>query len=376
MKTKLIACMTAVMMLTGCASLGPRIAKVAQRPYNEALVYSWKEQLLLNLVRLRYRDDPYFIEVTSVVSNHTIDLGASLELTFPHMSRPGSQKFTPQINYNENPTITYQPLQGAKYVKRLLGHIPMKTVLGLANSGWSIERVLKICVQEVNGIPNAIDAACPTPEFLPEYEAFHRLASNLRKLQIANLIKIDTDPNYSKIAFESLVEPGDKDLYFKIICNGTHTSTIHEVQQALGLDEACKMYKFSSNLLAADNPEIIKLKTRTFLGTLYYLSQAVEVPQQHIDCGLVTVTRDPEGNPINWCDIIGDAMTIRSQYSEPDCAAVKVCYRGHWFYIADNDLNSKSSFMLLSKLFNIQDEPSGSNVPQLTIPINHSHHAH
>lgn len=363
--------MIAVMMLTGCASLGPRIAKVAQRPYNEALVYSWKEQLLLNLVRLRYRDDPYFIEVTNVVSNHTLDLSASLDLSFPHMSRPGSQKFTPSVSYSENPTITYQPLQGANYVKRLLGQIPMKMVLALANSGWSIERVLKICVQEINGIPNAIDAACPTPEHLPEYEAFHRLASNLRKLQIANLIKVDTDPNYNRIAIESLVEPGDKDLYFKITCNGTHSSTIREVQEALGLSEACKMYKFSGNLLATDSPEVIKLKTRTFLGTLYYLSQAVEVPQEHIDYGLVTVTRDAEGNPIDWCDIIGDAMTIRSQCTEPACVAVKVCYRGYWFYIEDNDLNSKSSFMLLSKLFNIQDEPSSGSVPQLTIPLNH-----
>lgn len=361
--------MIAVMMLTGCTHLGPWVARESQRPYNEALVYSWKEQLLLNLVRLRYRDDVYFLEVSNVVSNYALDMHASLDLTFPSMSRPGSQKFTPFIGYQENPVITYVPLQGAEYVKRLLGHIPMRMVMGLANSGWSIERVLKICVQEINGIPNAIDAAGPTPDYLPQYEEFHRLASNLRKLQIANLLKIDTDPNHNKIALESLVEPGDKELYFRMICNGTHDPAIREVQASLGLNEACKRYRFCGNVLADENPDVIRLKTRTFLGALYYLSQAVEVPQEHIDCGLVNVTRDENGNPINWCDIIGDAMLIRVQETKPLFAAVKVYYRGYWFYIDDRDLSSKSSFMLLSKLFNIQAETSGCNTPQLTIPL-------
>lgn len=368
MKTKLLACMMAVMMLTGCGTLGPSMVQKAQRPYNEALAYSWKEQLLLNLVRLKYRDDPYFIEVTNINSSYTLNMNVAGEVNLPHPHKYAN-KASAELGYAENPVITYVPLQGSNYVKRLLGAIPMKMVFDLVNSGWSIERVLKICVQEINGIPNAIDAAGPTPDILPPYEQFHLLARNLRKLQLANLLKVDTDPEYSKIAFESLVDPSDKDLYFKIICNGTHPDVIRDVQTALKLKEVCERYKFSCNLLKPDSDELIKLKTRTFMGVLYYLSQAVQVPQEHIDAGLVTITCDSNGNPIDWCDILGEEMIIRVQPTYPQYASVKVSYRGYWFYIDDRDLSSKSSFMLLSKLFNVQADSCDNKGPQLTLPI-------
>ncbi len=360
--------MIAVMMLTGCGTLGPSMVQRVQRPYNEALAYSWKEQLLLNLVRLRYRDDPYFIEVTSINSTYALNMGAKAEVVWPHAHRQQNKAFA-EFGYSESPVITYQPLQGAQYVKRLLGQIPMKMVFDLVNSGWSVERVLKICVQEINGIPNAIDAAGPTPDFLPPYEQFHLLASNLRKLQLVNLLKVDTDPNYCKTDLESLVDPGDKDLYFKIICNGTHPEIVRDVRTALNLKEDCERYKFTSNLLKPDSPELIKLKTRTFMGVLYYLSQTVQVPQEHSDAGFVTTTYDSNGNPIDWCNILGEEMVIRVQLTQPECASVKVCYRGYWFYIDDRDLSSKSSFMLLSKLFNIQADSCDHAGPQLTLPI-------
>ena len=45
---------------------------------------------------------------------------------------------------------------------------------------------------------------------------------------------------------------------------------------------------------------------------------------------------------------------MRSSTSRPANAFVAVPYRGAWFYIADNDLESKSTFMLLTQLFNLQ----------------------
>lgn len=370
MKTKLIVCMLAVMMLTGCGTLGPSMVQRVQRPYNEALAYSWKEQLLLNLVRLRYRDDPYFIEVTNIASGYNLDLSTAFELVVPH-PKMHSNNIKGGVTYGENPIISYQPMQGEKYAKKLLGQIPMKLVFDLANSGWSIERVMKICIQEINGIPNAIAAAGPTPDFAPEYEQFHLLARNLRRLQLANLLKVDTDPNYCKTDFESLIDPGDKDLYFRMICNGAEDATIRDVCTALNLKEAqaCERYKFTGNLLKADNPELIKIKTRSLLGVLHYLSQGVQIPQEHIDAGLVTVTCDANGNPIDWSNIVGEEMNIQVSSTRPLFPAIEVCYKGYWFYIDDRDLSSKTSFMLLSNLFNITAESGCGNAPQLTIPI-------
>lgn len=368
MKIKLISCMVAVMALTGCASIGPKVARQAQYPYNEAIVASWKEQLLLNLVRLRYRDDPYFIEVGSITSSHTFGLGLNGTSKFPGINCNWANSITPGVEYKEQPTITYVPLQGEDYVKKLLGNIPLSKVLALSHSGWSVERVFNVCVKEMNGLNNAPSASGPTPDYIPEYLEFNHLMRNLRTLQKAHLLLFDTDPEHDILAPEALVDP-DKDLYMAITPDERYASTIDEVYNMLNLDAELERYKFSGNLLKPNEPNKVKIKTRTFLGTLYYLSQSVIVPKKHVNSGLVTVTKDDSGKPFDWQEVSGTAMVICSSKSKPSCAAVKVCYRGYWFYIDDRDLNSKSTFMLLSNLFNLQSSSSGNNMPRLTIPL-------
>ena len=50
-------------------------------------------------------------------------------------------------------------------------------------------------------------------------------------------------------------------------------------------------------------------------------------------------------------------------------AFVAIPYRGEWFYLADNDLESKSTFMLLTQLFRLQAVAAKSAGPTLTLPV-------
>ena len=52
-------------LLTGC-TLGPKEINRGRQQYNEAVQKSFREELLLNLVRLRYRETP---EASDVVAN-------------------------------------------------------------------------------------------------------------------------------------------------------------------------------------------------------------------------------------------------------------------------------------------------------------------
>jgi hypothetical protein len=44
-------------------------------------------------------------------------------------------------------------------------------------------------------------------------------------------------------------------------------------------------------------------------------------------------------------------------------------YRNQWFYLADNDLESKSTFMPLHQLFRLQAGAGKSAGPTLTFPV-------
>ena len=54
--------------LSGCASIGPATVARDRFDYISAISESWKAQMLLNLVKLRYADAPVFLDVASVIT--------------------------------------------------------------------------------------------------------------------------------------------------------------------------------------------------------------------------------------------------------------------------------------------------------------------
>src|SRR4030042_6183943 len=63
---------------SGCrTNMGPTTISPARFDYNQAIAASWNEQLLLNLVRLRYRDTVHFLEVSSVITQYSLEHHAS-----------------------------------------------------------------------------------------------------------------------------------------------------------------------------------------------------------------------------------------------------------------------------------------------------------
>ena len=62
-------------------------------------------------------------------------------------------------------------------------------------------------------------------------------------------------------------------------------------------------------------------------------------------------------------------MRVHSSASRPKNAYIAVPYRGAWFYIADNDLNSKSTYALMTLLFALQSGERKTTAPALTLPI-------
>jgi hypothetical protein len=387
------------LLLTGCI-FGPGAIKRSRAQYNQAIQRTQDEQLLLNLVRLRYRDTPLFLEVTSVSTQYTFDGGASTSGTAVE-GGPDSVGFGLSAGYSEKPTVTLSPLQGKDFVERVLTPVSIETVLTLTRAGWSVERVLRLCANHLNGLDNASNTTGPTPTDAPRHAQFAEAANLLRTLQLAGALEVGqvggratlSEPLAAeRVSAADLIAAAEKGYRFEaangsglLKLTGDAPRLVMEFHPAPAQEEATARLRELLNLDASESHvgvsvgatgprssepgDQLIVGTRSLMGTLYFLSNAVEVPDDHGERGLVTTTLDEAGQPFDWTRVTGDLLRVHSQTWPPVGAAVAVQHRGHWFYIDDTDLNSKSTFALLSQLFALQAGGAESTTPVLTLPI-------
>ena len=162
--------------LTACHSLGPRSISRSHGLYGEAIATSLNEQFLQNLVRLRYRESPYFLEVGSVTSSLNFTSAAGVESALSTGSGPDIVQPSAGTSYSNSPTISYTPLQGEDFLRKVLVAVPIESLFVLLQSGWSADRVFGICVERINGLENAPSASGPMPEDPPgDFSGFNRL---------------------------------------------------------------------------------------------------------------------------------------------------------------------------------------------------------
>jgi hypothetical protein len=350
------ASLAALLVLGGCTSFGAQAIQTNRKPYNIAIQSTNDEQMLLNLARLKYRDTPFFLQVSSVATQFVFNPAAEVSGQL-NEGGPGVLGLNAGISYEENPTVTYAPLQGNEFVERMLSPISLDTVLLLYHSGWSIERVLRVCVQRMNDVKNAPTASGPTPATAPEYEDFRALASAFRVLQKRDALVMGYEQQDERTV-----------LVMRIAPEALAWPETRLIARTLGLAEGEARFVVTPSRWAGGDDRI-GIETRSLMGVLFYLSQGVEVPPADEERGVVTVTRYEDGTVFDWSKVTGNLLTVRTQATRPSQASVAVQYRGQWFYIDDADLPSKSTFALLDQLFALQAGEIEKVQPLFTLPL-------
>ena len=147
--------------MSGCASIGPDSVPRDRIDYADAMANSWKDQLVLNIVRLRYGDTPSFMDVSSVVAAYTLQgqtqAGAITNFGIPSKTTtlPNTIGSVSAIGaYSDRPTISYTPLSGKKFAQSLLTPIPPSAIFSLISAGYAADFVLPTTVRALNGIYN------------------------------------------------------------------------------------------------------------------------------------------------------------------------------------------------------------------------------
>jgi hypothetical protein len=155
MRARLRLLLVAVVALAGCQSIGTGSVQRDRIGYADAIGKSWKEQTLLNIVKLRYLDTPVFLEVSSVISSYELASQVNLASNvFPNASAGNNQTLGATGTYTDKPTISYTPITGERYLNGLLRPIPPQAIFAMIESGHPADYILRVTVRAINGINN------------------------------------------------------------------------------------------------------------------------------------------------------------------------------------------------------------------------------
>jgi hypothetical protein len=341
----------------GCRHFGPRSIVADRIPYNEAIAHSWKEQTLLNIVKMRYVDTPFFVDVPQITSGYTYQATATANGgIFPPVSPLAvfSQELGATLSlqgaYQDRPTISYQPQTGSQFIRNLTTPINPGSVLFLIQSGYPADVVFGLGVDSINGIRNRSVSGGQLRAADPEFEQITR---TLRKAQIAGhvgiRVQVDKDKKDS-VAFFFRDKGIDPEL----------AGELADVRKALRLDPDQTDFKvtFGAN---ATNPNEIAILSRSVIRVMQELATGVEVPVDHLAQGIAPPLAS-----------VGDAplFHVCSGCKKPCDAFAAVCYEGRWFWIEKNDLQSKRTLGQILVMLALADTGTKENLPVITIQAN------
>lgn len=340
--------------VAGCATIGPATIRHDRFDYAAAISDSWKDQMLLNLVKARYGDVPVFLDIASAINSYSIESGVSAEAELPSPLAGSNRIFTlgGASKFTDRPTISYNPLLGDKFSKSLMTPIPPGSLLSLMQSGWNAELLLRCCVHAVNGLQNYSRRATAGQAGDPE---FMRLTTLMVRIQQAGGVGL-------RAAREK--DPRASVLFFPQRRGAQQSPDVAEFKQLLGLDAAALEYPVVYGSSARDGREVAML-TRPMLDILLDMSSYIEVPPGH-----VAERRAAPGFADQPDAVPGLAplLLVQSAAEPPTDAFVAIRYRNHWFWIDDRDLFSKGVFSFLMFLFTLSESSGGPVTPVITVP--------
>lgn len=357
------ACLWAAALLlscgaTGCRHLGPRSIVADRLPYNEAVATSWKEQALLNVVKIRYVDTPFFVDVPQITSGYQF-LGTATANGGISPATSNLATFAQQLgltgnlqaSYQDRPTISYQPQTGSQFVRNFTTPINPGSVLFLLQSGYPADFVLDLTVDSINGVRNR---SASGGDLRPADPAFTRVTHVLRKAQLAGHFGIrvtrDKDQKDSVALFFH-----DRDADPEL------AAELAEVRRHLRLDPGLSEFRVTFGAVAA-NPNEIAIQSRSMIRILQELATFVDVPDEHLARGIAPpLAPVPEDAP---------AFHVLSGPKKPCDPFVAVCYEGRWFWVEKSDTRSKRTLVSLLILLALADTGSKENLPIITIQAN------
>ncbi|NMZ80314.1 MULTISPECIES: hypothetical protein [Pseudomonas] len=355
-RTRQVALFFVACCVTGCTTMGPNSIQRDRTDYSAVIASTWKEQTLLNIVKLRYADAPVFLEVSSVIASSAmqsqVSLAASWYSGFP--SDGNSQAIGASGVYTDRPTISYTPLSGERFSRYLLQPLSPAAVFSLIQAGYPIDRVLQLTTSAVNGVYNR--STSPS-RFRAADPRFYELLEAFRRIQRSESLGMRINQRSND---ESMLVLISRDVSDDI------EKDRRKVRELLHLSPDASELNLKFGMVQQDDTEVVLL-TRSMSEIFVELAATIEVPPAHVQEGRANPAPAAPEHPSPWDEPL---VRIHSSRERPIDAYAAVRYRDYWFWIDDRDMKSKSEFLFILVLFSLAETGVAPQTPVITVPAN------
>ncbi len=344
----------AAVVLAGCAHLGPRSVAVDRADYSAAIAESWKQQTLLNIVKLRYMDVPVFVDVSSIVAGYSLQSGVNIGGT-ESSAKAIQGNFVAlgaQAVYTDRPTITYVPMTGDKFLHGLITPIEPKNIFFMLQAGYAADFILGLTVDSLNGVRNRSTAGGAMRDADPE---FVRVLQLLREVQAAGAVGMRVEVDKAKGQTAVLFFQRDD----VTADTAAKSAEIHRLLH-LPADETKFTLVYSPSRGAAGE---LAVNSRSLLQIMGAFASYIDVPEPdlHSHSATPSIGSDPAGGST-------PPVRIYSGKDRPAGAYIAVHYRDYWFWIDDGDWKTKRALAAIMYFFTLGESGSNENLPLITIP--------
>lgn len=347
-------CLAATATLGGCAHLGPKSVAVDRFDYSSAIADSWKQQALLNIVKLRYMDLPVFVDVASIVAGYSLQTGVTVGGVASDKGAVQGDygSLGGQAIYTDRPTITYVPLTGEKFLRGMITPIDPKNIFFMLQSGFAADFVLALTVESLNGVRNRSATGAGIREADPE---FLRVLELLRDVQAAGAFGMRIEEDKAKGSTAVLFFRRD-DVSAEILEKAA------EARRLLKLPAEGHRFTLTYAPGRGADDELA-VNSRSMLQILGTFASYIQVPKAHL--------QDHSAIPSSGLaaeEAGSRAVRIYSGKEKPVTSFAAVPYRGYWFWIDEGDLRTKRAMAAIIFFFTLAETGASDKLPLITIP--------
>ena len=336
-------------LLAGCGSYGPKSMDRDQLDYGYSIGENWKNQMLANIVKMRFIDMPVFIDVGTIVSGYSLETTINGRLGFGDSFTGGnSQGLGAQGKFTDRPTITYMPKTGNDYLRSILEPVSPNSLLALIQAGYSSELLFTWAVEAINGVHNWSAATRNKRSADPEFFEFVSLFQELQYL--------------GAVGFELKNNPETgQSIIFVLNKVGLSESTLQKsqrVSEIIGLEPGQDRYQVIYAPFKS-GPDTLSIQTRSVLQMLAAMAGFIDVPAELASFATpgYDVSRTSR-RPFH----------VLSGPERPKQSFAQVKYKDYWYWIEDSDLPSKRVFTLMLFITTLTNQAGDQKAPVLTIP--------